>query len=869
MTIRHTIRNRGFSLLEVLIAVVVLSFGLLALANLQASLMRNSGESKARSVALSLAKDRLEDLRSFTSLAEYEAMTESTGTFTDTAGSLGGVSYTVSTVVQRYAYDADPDGDSDTDDGAFELVAGDTGALAGSYADENEFKTLTVTVGWTDAQGAAQSVTIEDAIGSVAPENSGRLARRKADNAVRKPVVLIRDPSADAGVIPIAIGDGSETAATNPRPVIDTETAQTSFDIYTYAALLDNSGNAQAQSRVETRVVGCRCDFANADADAIAYRPTYWDGSKYIAPDEAASVLAGEATLHGGDPTQSVLCSACCRDHHDPVGVSGPKFSPRRDEHLHFDDITAEASTGEYWEACRMIRSDGIFRVAADPYNEYTNILKTATAATETDPFTDPAPDGTAADNYVAFVIDYLKTQAAQGGPNAQLDQTVADAKAEAAGLNVDPVTVEISAERWMHARGLYIDWLEAEAIEAITESQTDCPDELTTDECLLRVLPFTSINITELASWSPRVEENEEIYVANNDFALSTLSAEGAQNPVRGRVTAAAQGSSDAAAEIRTSSVGLLADIEFDVNPSDTVVQTNNIAAQPDVDAQTFTVEGLACGVPIGTPRAVVRGGNLSYETPSSCEGSDASVSLASTRVRLRLDLGIGPDAASIVLTGPGGQSYTIASTAWSDLEGLHTFVAVGDPTVAGTWTVTLTSDDSTGSSKSTELGFSVDFLYAEVFHVELTGYDFNNTPSLGSSSVTCDALTATNNPAECATVAPDVSSVVALARYNYEYVLATPQTIACTGTLSCPTTKGCKNFNVSSASVNGVAASVAASTNDGRTTETTMISFGNGFSEGDAVVIALSGGTDAAAICTFGNGNSTKCQNYSFSCQ
>ena len=51
----------GFSLIEVLVAAAVLSVGLLALASLQMSIVRTSSDSKAYSVALSLAKDKLED----------------------------------------------------------------------------------------------------------------------------------------------------------------------------------------------------------------------------------------------------------------------------------------------------------------------------------------------------------------------------------------------------------------------------------------------------------------------------------------------------------------------------------------------------------------------------------------------------------------------------------------------------------------------------------------------------------------------------------------------------------------------------------------------------------------------------------------
>ena len=50
---------RGFSMIEVLIAVVVLGFGLMALAALQTSIIRSSAETKAQTVALQLAKDKV------------------------------------------------------------------------------------------------------------------------------------------------------------------------------------------------------------------------------------------------------------------------------------------------------------------------------------------------------------------------------------------------------------------------------------------------------------------------------------------------------------------------------------------------------------------------------------------------------------------------------------------------------------------------------------------------------------------------------------------------------------------------------------------------------------------------------------------
>lgn len=58
---RHT--NRGFTLLEVLIAIVVLSIGLLGLAGLQANGMRQNHSSNLRSQATFLAYDIMDRIR--------------------------------------------------------------------------------------------------------------------------------------------------------------------------------------------------------------------------------------------------------------------------------------------------------------------------------------------------------------------------------------------------------------------------------------------------------------------------------------------------------------------------------------------------------------------------------------------------------------------------------------------------------------------------------------------------------------------------------------------------------------------------------------------------------------------------------------
>ena len=58
--------QRGFSLLEVVIAIGIFAIGMLALASLQGSLTRSSADANLRMVADNIAERTLEDLRAFT-----------------------------------------------------------------------------------------------------------------------------------------------------------------------------------------------------------------------------------------------------------------------------------------------------------------------------------------------------------------------------------------------------------------------------------------------------------------------------------------------------------------------------------------------------------------------------------------------------------------------------------------------------------------------------------------------------------------------------------------------------------------------------------------------------------------------------------
>lgn len=59
----RAIRHAGFTLLEVLIALIIVSIGLLGVAAMQASTLKNAGSSKYRSAAISLTADMADRMR--------------------------------------------------------------------------------------------------------------------------------------------------------------------------------------------------------------------------------------------------------------------------------------------------------------------------------------------------------------------------------------------------------------------------------------------------------------------------------------------------------------------------------------------------------------------------------------------------------------------------------------------------------------------------------------------------------------------------------------------------------------------------------------------------------------------------------------
>jgi Tfp pilus assembly protein PilV len=147
----------GVSLIEAVVALGVMAFGILGIAGIQATLRTNSDIAKQRSEAVRIAQEVMEDLRGFEVLA-VDA---------DKAAFAGIVSQAL----------ADRSGSNATY----------TRGLGVSDSAVGRMKFVVATVGWTDRLGEAQQVVLRSTISGVTAEIAGALGAAPPGGVQRRP----------------------------------------------------------------------------------------------------------------------------------------------------------------------------------------------------------------------------------------------------------------------------------------------------------------------------------------------------------------------------------------------------------------------------------------------------------------------------------------------------------------------------------------------------------------------------------------------------------------------------------------------------------------------------------------------------------
>ena len=129
---------QGFSLVETLIAAVIVAVAMLGLGKLQGITLLNSADSRMKTHALNLAQEKIEALRMFANQSTYDDLEDS------------------------------PVGSPD-------LRVGANASFTREWEidDQNTYKQVRVTVTWTDPKGIDQTVQLTSYIAEADPVKSG------------------------------------------------------------------------------------------------------------------------------------------------------------------------------------------------------------------------------------------------------------------------------------------------------------------------------------------------------------------------------------------------------------------------------------------------------------------------------------------------------------------------------------------------------------------------------------------------------------------------------------------------------------------------------------------------------------------------
>ena len=446
--------RKGFSLIEVMVALLVLALGVLAVVKLQGVLIQSASDSNQRAVAVSLAQQKIDDLRSFSDAEGFLDIGENTG------GAIGAspTEFVIPRGPYRYTLRwevEDPSLDS---------------------------KMVTVFVAWEDETGNEQEINLATIIDFYIPALTS-LPGQPSPGGIPPRASYTPELAPDVIDISVDTGEGRFRQTSKPLPDVvrtgQNENTIVSFEVMTYQER-DGSSDFFTNRQEEFVTVDCNCRLSATPGLAMTPAHVVWDGNKRF--DVKGQWVTKQTAVEVNNSNAAKdLCSVCCRDHHDN-DASPVKYVPGTSSgnHTHYKADGSVAQAGDiYRESCRMKRVDGILRVFQDWYLRDITILDRLQLS-----------DGQQLQlDYQKYVEDLILAEV--------LDET-SPAKPSAR----TPVQMNEGGGRQLQSRGVYIDRVYDLEGDHNPQSYTDyVNNELNTDR--LEKVPFAEVNLTQLSVWT------------------------------------------------------------------------------------------------------------------------------------------------------------------------------------------------------------------------------------------------------------------------------------------------------------------------------------------------------------------------------
>jgi len=555
-------KQEGFSLVEVMIAALVLGAGILVVSKLQGTLIKSGADANERSAAASLIQRKADDLRRFIHITTSEATvpdvwssaitsplavaynhiaTNKGGLLANGPTTVDNTVYDLTWTVKDYYY-------SGTDTKAT------TTPSAASYPD---FKMAHIIASWDSASSINNVVSFDTVIEAYRPSST---ALNTSPTTGGTGPVIPYDPQQQPDVVPITLGiDGLKKETTKPLPDLSKKGFSTlvKFETVSYNTSFDTVRREEFQTLV------CRCS-GNTDESTQIYGITTWDDTHEKIIDITTTRtqdIAKRNVDDGGGESQSPLCFTCCEDG---------------------DELAGD------FKVCRTKRIDGVLRLF-DPWKMVAFNVIPATYFNDADGKTGmtstlQGDNISLYSNYTASLIrNVLAANADVSAFNSYttVDNSFINNTSSFTNGVIDHTSFDKGTGETIQARAIYLDF-PPNGVYTRIENQTTLYTAATVP---LDRIPFYEVNMTELAGWVPNpgnltstfagtyTNEHTDSNCSNTKNCVTDEILDDAGAYSRGEFNAKDDVTVTVKSNIFTSSDGV---IDRDITPGNTVTESS-----------------------------------------------------------------------------------------------------------------------------------------------------------------------------------------------------------------------------------------------------------------------------------------------------